>query len=242
MNNLNKIVQHLIESKAAKIQFATAFVWYNYIINESEISLKDINEYFTKCSLPKYNQTFLKRDLRASKNVTKGTKTDTYVPVRKYIDSMNDLYSFAIKINEEIQTDDSIIPDILTKSTRGYIENLAKQINASYNYHIYDGCAILMRRLLEILLIHSYESHQIENLITENDGYKNLSYIINYTCSNKPFTLSKDAIETLDSFRIIGNFSAHRIQYNAKRKDIENIKLHYRMAIEELLYASKIKR
>ncbi len=242
MNNLKKIVKHLIENKAAKIQFATAFVWYNYIINESDISLKDINEYFTKCSLPKYNPTFLKRDLRASKNVTKGAKTDTYVPVRKYIDSMNDLFPFAIKINEEIHTDDSIIPDILTKSTRGYIETLAKQINASYNYHIYDGCAILMRRLLEILLIHSYESHQIENLITENDGYKNLSYIINYTCSNKPFTLSKDAIETLDSFRIIGNFSAHRIQYNAKRKDIENIKLHYRMTIEELLYASKIKR
>jgi len=59
---------------------------------------------------------------------------------------------------------------------------------------------------------------------------------------NKPFNLSKEATGILDDFRQIGNFSAHKIQYNAKKKDIDNIKLKYRVTIEELLYTSKIKK
>ena len=78
--------------------------------------------------------------------------------------------------------------------------------------------------------------------ISEGEGYKNLSYIINYTNSTKPFRLSKEVIEILDDFRQIGNFSAHKIQYNSKRKDIDNVKLKYRLTIEELLYTSKIKK
>lgn len=99
-----------------------------------------------------------------------------------------------------------------------------------------------MRRLLEILLIHSYEANNKINEISENEGYKNLSYIINYTVSTKPFKLSKEVMEILDDFRQIGNFSAHKIQYNSKRKDIDNVKLKYRLTIEELLYTSKIKK
>jgi hypothetical protein len=60
--------------------------------------------------------------------------------------------------------------------------------------------------------------------------------------SNKPFKLSKEALEILDDFRQIGNFAAHKIQFNTKRKDIDNIRLKYRMTIEELLYSAKIRK
>jgi hypothetical protein len=151
-------------------------------------------------------------------------------------------FPFVEIASEEIHTNDTILPHSLIESTRGYIETLGKQINASYNNNIFDGCAVLMRRLLEILLIHSYEECGKLNEISENDGLRNLSYIINYTTSNKPFRLAKESLETLDDFRQLGNFSAHKIQYNARRKDIENIKLKYRVTIEELLYTAKIKK
>lgn len=45
-----------------------------------------------------------------------------------------------------------------------------------------------------------------------------------------------------DVFRQLGNFSAHKIQYNANRKDIDNVQLRYRVTIEDLLYAAGIKK
>jgi hypothetical protein len=242
MNNLKKIIQILTKESPPKKDFATTFIWFHFISNNSDITLSEINDYFVQNALPKYNSTYLKNDLRSSKNITKGERANSYKPVRKYIDELSEKYSFAIIKSEEIETEDSILPDLLIKSTRGYIDILGKQINSAYNNNIFDGCAVLMRRLLEILLIHSYEAENKESDISENDGFKNLSFIINHTISNKPFKLSKDSMETLNDFRQLGNFSAHRIQYNAKRKDIENVKLKYRMTIEELLYASKIKK
>jgi hypothetical protein len=242
MNKLKKLIQILIQNKASKIDIATAFVWYHLNDKETEISLQEINDYFIANALPKYNQTYLKENLRKNKNVTKGSSVNTYKPVRKYQDDMELLYPFVITKSEEVITDDSILPDSLLHNTRGYMENIGKQINASYNNNIFDGCAILMRRLLEIFLIHSYEASNKLNEISEGDGYRNLSYIIKYTMSNKPFKLSKEALEILDDFRQIGNFAAHKIQFNTKRKDIDNIRLKYRMTIEELLYSAKIRK
>jgi hypothetical protein len=242
MNKIKKIIQILIKENPPKKDYATTFIWYHFITTNSDITLSEINEYFIENALPKYNSTYLKNNLRSSKNITKGIRPNSYKPVRKYIDELTDKYAFAVIKSEDIVTDDSILPEILISSTRGYIESLGRQINSSYNNNIFDGCAVLMRRLLEILLIHSYEEIGKISTISENDGLKNLSYIINYTISNKPFKLSKDSNETLDDFRQLGNFSAHKIQYNAKRKDIDNIKLKYRMTIEELLYASNFKK
>lgn len=238
---ISKIAEQLLEENAAKVYLATAFIWYHYIVNQKELSIYEINNCFWECDLPKYNATYLKKDLRLSKNVTRGIKPNTYKPIKKYSQEMLIKFPFVKNGSEEILTDDSILPETLTKKTRGYIESLSRQINACYNYNIFDGCAILMRRLLEILLIHSYQAQNIESQIIEDDGFKNLSYIINYTCSNNHFNLSKDSINTLDTFKQLGNYSAHKIHYNAKRKDIDNIKLQYRMTIEELLYSSNIK-
>ena len=241
-DKLKKFVQQLTKENLPKKDIAAAFVWYHYAVHGLEITISEINNYFVVSSLPKYNQTYLKNDLRASKNVIKGIKPHLYKPVLKYIDKMVEEYSFVVVKSEEVITDDTILPDSLIISTRGYIENLGKQINAEYNYNIFDGCAVMMRRLLEILLIHSYDEIGRVSEISDGDEYRNLSFIINYTISNKPFTLSKEAIEVLDDFRKLGNFSAHKIQYNAKRKDIDNVKLMYRLAIEELLYIAKIKK
>lgn len=242
MTKIKRVIQQLIKENTVKKNLATAFIWYYYVVNQKELSLIEVNNCFVQCDLPKYNPTYLKNDLRASKNVTKGTLPNTYKPVSKYSEQMAEKFPFVIIKSEDVVTDDTVLPESLMVQTRGYIENLSKQINASYNQNIFDGCAVLMRRLLEILLIHSYEAANLDSQIIENGGFRNLSYIINHTCSTKPFKLSKDSLEVLDSFRQIGNFSAHRIQYNAKRKDIDNIKLQYRMTIEELLYTANLKK
>lgn len=242
MKQLKRFTSELLKQNPQKIDLATAFLWFHYVTKNEEPTANQINEYFTASNLPKFNPTYLKEGLRKSAKACKGSAPNLYKPQRKFLDEMAATFPFVIERDEEIIADDVIIPNSLTQNTRGYIVQLSKQINGSYEHNIFDGCAILMRRLLEILLIHSYEHVGKIASITDGDGFKNLSFIINHTISTKPFPLSKEVVETLDNFRVVGNFSAHKIHYNAKRKDIDNIRLTYRLTVEELLYRSGLKK
>ena len=133
---------------------------------------------------------------------------------------------------------------ILYENTRGFISKLAIQINISYDQKIADACAVLMRRMIEILLILSYRAQSRENEIKEpgSDQFKNLTSIVNYTISNKVLNIQKDTAEVLHDFRELGNFSAHGIQYNCRIEEISKIKRSYRFAVEDLLYTAQIKK
>ena len=118
---------------------------------------------------------------------------------------------------------------------RGYLDYLIQQINCSYKEHCYDACAVIMRRLFEVLLIMSYQNLKIDNEIKDKSGesYLMLDPIINNAINNKTLNLSRIKKE-FDTIRKVGNFSAHNIYYKASVKDIDDIKLSYRVAIEEL--------
>jgi len=116
-----------------------------------------------------------------------------------------------------------------------YLTSLIKQINSSYKNNCYDACAVLMRRLFEILLILSYQKLQIDDEIrSKKDGnYLMLEGIINNAMNNSKLKLTRIKKE-FDTFRQVGNFSAHNITYIAGQKDIDDIKLNYRAMLEEL--------
>jgi len=206
-----------------------------------EFTIDDLLEYFDVLHFSKPNVYRLKKNIQASRAFVNGKSKSTYKLHAKFISQLDsELIDFKVK-SEEIITDDTIIPESLYKGTRGYIESLAMQINAAFEYNIFDGCAVLMRRLLEILLIHSYENLSIDSDIKDSNGnYKMLNLIVVNAKSNTTLSLSRNTKETIEIFRTIGNFSAHKIFYNAKRKDISSISKEYRAVIEELLYKSGI--
>ena len=181
-----------------------------------------------------------KEDLRKHRNIL-SIKGGGYKPTRTLLLELDAEFNQFLLKTEEVVCEGLILPTSLYENTRGYIETLGKQINASYEHNIYDGCSVLMRRLLEILLIHSYEATGNITVIQDGDGYKNLSVIINDIIQHKRFSLSKEVLSVLDRFRMLGNLSAHKIQYNAKKAYIDEVITLYRVAIEELLYISKIK-
>jgi hypothetical protein len=136
---------------------------------------------------------------------------------------------------------DDILPFDLYRNTRQNIERIADQINKSFSHEIYDGCAVLMRRLIEMLLILSYKEHKIDSEIRGNDeNYINLSEIINKAVSSRTLDLSKSAKEYLDIFREKGNLSAHNHFHNARKKDIELVQIKFRHLVEELFYKAGI--
>jgi hypothetical protein len=63
-----------------------------------------------------------------------------------------------------------VIPLSIVRSTRGYIERVANQINGTYEHGWYDACNFMIRRLLETLIIESFEHHRLEANIKNSEG------------------------------------------------------------------------
>ena len=204
-----------------------------------EFSVADIVVVFEKLHFSKPNLSRLKRNISSSRDFIRGSAAGLYKVHGKTLTKLEKEIPEVSEKSEEIISDDLILPESLFMGTRGFIQSLSKQINASYENNLFDGCAVLMRRLLEILLILSYERQGIESQIKNSDGsYKLLNGIAADAKTNSTLGLSRNTKDNLEKFRLVGNFSAHKIYYTAKRKDISGISQEYRASIEELLYKS----
>lgn len=241
---LNTFIKKADLNSLQEIQKVEAIGFYMFKIdNVIEFSISSICEKLSSNGFGNPNQHRLKTKLLGSRSFVKGTN-GFFKLHNSTVKRLEQTFSFLSEISDHIETTNSILPEDLYANTRGYIQKLAIQINASYENSISDGCAVLMRRLIEVLLILGYEAQKREKEIIElNSGaYKKLTAIIDYTLSNKVLPLQKDTTEVLHDFRILGNFSAHAIKYNCRKEELSKISRKYRLAIEDLLYAADLKK
>ena len=131
---------------------------------------------------------------------------------------------------------DDIIPFEIYKGTRGYIERIADQINKAYHFHIFDGCLVLMRRLIETLLILAFRELNIEAEILDEDGnHLHLSKIINKATTSQTLALTRNSKKALKPFALGGNLSAHNLYFCARSSDFSpHFRLQFRSLVEEL--------
>ena len=189
------------------------------------------------------NSSRLKSKIQKSNDFVKGSRKDTYRLSVKAKEIFKEKFP-EICESEEIQSDDTLLPEILFQETkRPYLIRLAQQVNSSYENNLFDACTLMMRRLLEILIIHSFQHQGIEKEIQDADGnYQNLKTLISKAKSRTEISLSPSVRKGIDDFRELGNLSAHRIAYNCRRDDIRPLRLEYRAVIEELLYKAGLKK
>ncbi|BBP84639.1 hypothetical protein PHLH8_42810 [Pseudomonas sp. Pc102] len=207
--------------------------------DQPEFTIPDISLILTSLGFAKPNPSRLKSNIEKSKSFIKGTRPNSFrLSAKKLAALRAELPN--ISESEEIISDDSLIPEILFSETkRQYLIKSAQQINSAYEHNLFDACALMMRRLLEILLIHCFEHKKIEDQIKDEDGnYQNLKTLINKAISKPEIKLSQEAKKEIDKFRELGNLSAHRVRYNCRRNDIQPFRIEYRAIVEELLYES----
>lgn len=145
------------------------------------------------------------------------------------------------KVLIEKEYNDDILPFDLYRNTRQNIERIADQINKSFYYEIYDGTAVLMRRLIEMLLILAFKGIGQEDSIRGSDGnYLQLSEIVNCAIKNRQLDLSRNAKAYLGIFKETGDLSAHNPFHNCRKRDLELIQHKFRSLVEELFYKGGI--
>lgn len=157
---------------------------------------------------------------------------------------IKDIKSWKNKDEITIEQLGTILPDALYNSLPSNIQSLCKQINASYEHNLYDCAAVIMRRLLECLLVLSYQNTGIEADITDKSGayHVSLDKIIKNAEQNATLNLSSNTRKDMMLFKDLGNYSAHKIWYNCTQGDIKPRILKYRAIIEELFYKSGVKK
>ena len=137
----------------------------------------------------------------------------------------------------------TVLSQSLFQGTRGYLEKIVYQINTSYQNTCYDACSVMTRRLIEILIIESYENHSIESKIMDSGGnFFFLDDLINEFLSESSWNPSRNTKRCLHKVKLLGDNSAHSRRYNTNRNDIDKIVGDLRVTAEELLYLSGLKK
>jgi len=136
-----------------------------------------------------------------------------------------------------------ILPHAMVRGTRGYIERVVNQVNGCYEKGWFDGCAVMMRRLIETLIIECFEHHKIDHKIKNPAGdFMYLGDLVDKTLQETIWNLGRNTKQGLPRLKNIGDQSAHSRRYNAHREDIDKVSTDFRVACEELLYIADLKK
>lgn len=240
---LNEYLSKTEFSKQKEIRRSLLIAFYNFRVNAlTSFTIQQLIDWLEELGYARPNKGRLRNNLKSSKMFVVATGDDSFKIHPASLETMDTEYPNLAKKTEDVISHDTVICESLLHKDRSFIKLLIKQINSSYENNIFDGCAVLMRRLLEILLILSYQEAKIETAIQDSVGdFKQLNVIIDDAKTNKALKLSRNTREHLETFRKLGNFSAHKIYYNANRKSIEPVILDYKAVIEELLYKSGLR-
>lgn len=226
-------------SNKTEVEKAKLLCFYHYKESgEKQFSMTQISDLMVQCGFNAPNTSRLKNNLVKGKNkLFLRAKTNSsileFIPVI-FQNLEKDLGNLWIDTNT-IESDSELIDESKFCKKRNYLDRLIIQINHSYANNCYDATAVLMRRLFEVLLVLSYQNLGIDDEIKDSsgNGYLMLEGIVNNAKNNQTLKLSRIKKE-FDTFRMVGNFSAHNITYTAGKKDIDDIKLNYRVMLEEL--------
>jgi hypothetical protein len=130
-----------------------------------------------------------------------------------------------------------VLPTDLFAGTRDYVERVVDQITKSYDAQLWDCTAVMCRRLLETLIIETYEKAGRASVIKGNDGhFLMLNGLITAIENDTNISLGRNAMKGLKDFKQLGDLSAHNRRFNARQNDIARVRDGLRVAAEELLH------
>jgi len=125
---------------------------------------------------------------------------------------------------------------LLTRTSRGYLISIGRQMNGCFESGFYDAGAVMMRRLLETAIIEAFESKKVEAKIKNTQGdYLQLTDLIAAALTETSWNLTRNTKQALPRLRDIGHLSAHSRRFTAQKTDVERIRMDCRVAIEEFL-------
>lgn len=224
------------------LERALLVLWYEGEFGQKKaLTVSEVASIMKATGLGNPNVTILRKKLQRSRQTINEKNCLTLKPTAKTALSpqIKQLIGSSLPV---VDLDTGFLPSEIWKDTRDYIERIAEQINGCHQYGFYDAAAVMIRRLIETLLIETYEHLKRQSEIQDADNnYFMLDEIISRATSQKGLNLSRETKKHLPSVKKLGDLSSHSRRFNAKRPDLDKIAFGVRVIVEDLIGLSALK-
>lgn len=183
---------------------------------------------------PKPNVTHLKASLAKSKFTLKGKQKGSFKLDLRKVPELAKNYGAYLK-TKKVEVGNALLPAKWVTGTRVYLEKMVQQINGSYEYGFFDGCAALCRRLMESLIVDVYIHEKRQHEIQQSGVFISLEKLIKYIIGDPMVPLGRNSSQTMNDIKQLGDTAAHDRTYITPQIDIDDLKACYRRLIKELL-------
>lgn len=238
MTTVVEFLQSIDQAKLTAGERARAILWWlGREDNNVGMGTAEICSIIERSGHPKQNASRLDSQLSDDRRVSRvpGSKAWRLHPRGRT--ELDLIYADIAQTPRILKASDSILARALFDGTRGYIEKVVRQINASYDTGLYDCCAVMCRRLLETLIIEVYEHVGRPADIKGKDGhFFMLADLVRTIAKDAAFNISRNAQRGLEEFKRLGDLAAHNRRFNAQKNDIDQIQPGLRVSAEELLH------
>ena len=232
----------LAERNVSHVDRAVAFLYfYRETQQFEERSGGDLAGDLHDEGFPRPNVTLLNRALSRSRFTTRGSRPVLYKLDVRRLGDLEALYGEFLNQKKILVAGDVIPPDWIS-GTRPYLEQMVYQINATYEYGMFDACAVLCRRLMESLIIEIYIYEKRHSDIQTGSVFFMLDRLITYVENDPDIRLSRNTPKTMREVKQLGDTAAHDRTYITPQIDIDDIKARYRRLVQELLLISGIRK
>lgn len=215
-------------SKTTQIDYVAYFL----VLKQSDFSPKDIKYIFDMLNTPQYSNinAYLSNNLK-KKFIAKNK--GKYALTRQFYNELETQFNGQKRL--PIPSND-LFPKEVLDGTRKYIVDIGNQAILCFDLGLYDACAVMIRKLLETLIIETFERYKIADKIkNKDDNFPYLSDLISFLLNEKTWNISRNAKTGFLAIKNSGDLSAHNRRYCAKKQDILEIKQPIRICIEELV-------
>jgi hypothetical protein len=232
----------LAQMTLSHVDRAVALLWYYRHTQEyEERSAAALATDLHDEGFPKPNVTRLATDLRRSRYTARGKRPATFQVDVRQLSDLNQTYLPLLGTKRVKVSGAILVGDALT-GTRGYLEQLAHQINGAYDSGFFDACAVLCRRLMETLVIEVYIHRARHHEIQQNGVFVSLDRLLAHIKGDRAITLGRPTPKAMDDVKQLGDTAAHDRTYITPQVDIDDIKARYRRLIGELVVLAGIRK
>lgn len=207
----------------------------------SEAKTAEIRQCFVDCDLTlptRLSQHLSEKSKKSTRIPPKFIKTDSgYRIVRNLKEDIDGLLSKPL----EIVPSDSVVPLGDFENTRKYLVEIVHQINGCYDVGYYASCAVMMRRLAEMLLLEVCIANGFENEVKDVAGnFVGLEAVISVSFSKRELHWNRNSRKDLEAIKKIGDTAAHDRFYVTRKPDVDDLKIGYRRLIGEMVTLSRL--
>jgi hypothetical protein len=126
------------------------------------------------------------------------------------------------------------VPDEIIEDRHHVPKKILWEANRCFDTACYNGCAAMLRRLIETLIIGAYEHHGIGDKIKKDGEYIEFGALIGKAAAEGAFKLGRDTKRVLPELKYFGDVGAHSRMILVRRPDLDRLHNQVRGAVEEL--------